>query len=180
MSFSSDQPLLSNQVPISLDIPPPNDPHFQDIISLFTKRVSDIINTKEGALHTLQEIATFQQYFSYVDPTVVPPVPQPFIFRPGYRRTYDLVALFGAAIPTGTTTIALTGSNLIVTNAGFLDPVNGYTAATAAGPIYYFNGIYLDVRFDNTSSSAQNIIIQNNTGSTLTSCIYNFEYLKIP
>ncbi len=63
MSFSSNVPLQSNQLPISLDFPDPTHPDFLDTLSIAFKRISDAMNTKEGALYTLEEIANFNNYF---------------------------------------------------------------------------------------------------------------------
>lgn len=178
MSFSSDQPLTANQISVSLEVPEYSDPQFQEVLSLYLKRMADASNTKEGALHALFEVATFQQYFLYQEsPPAAPYTPNPFNFRNGYRRTYDLVALnAGVPIPVGTTTIVLTGQDLI---DQILYPVNGYTAATIAGPIYVFNGTTLEVRFDNTAPAAQALIIINGTGAALDQAVFNIEYLKV-
>jgi len=82
MSFSSDQPLTSNQLPISLEIPPDQE-GFQEISSLFLKRVANIMNTKQGGLYDTQEVADFQQFFTNT----------PFQFRPGYRQVYNIGAI---------------------------------------------------------------------------------------
>jgi hypothetical protein len=65
MSFSSDAPLVANQVG-DTDFPD----NFEDFSELFDreyKKVTDAVNTKEGALYLLQELATFQQYFNTAD-----------------------------------------------------------------------------------------------------------------
>ncbi len=92
MAFSSDQPLLSNQLSLSIDYPKPEEPDFLGTISLDRKRIVDAINTKEGALYLLQEIANFKQIFT---PN------KPFTNRNSYRFTYDVVQLNGGNIPAG-------------------------------------------------------------------------------
>lgn len=165
MSFSSDIPLLANQLAISIDFPETDDPNFLNELSLAYKRIADVSNTKEGALYLLQELATFQLYFTTGDPTQL---------KNTYRFSYDLVDIFGAPIPVGTTVIPLTGSNII---NGILIPTRGTITATIAGPIYVF-WKDVTVRFDNTVPTAQTIIVTNNTGSVLTQCYFTIEYTK--
>jgi hypothetical protein len=87
MSFSSDQPLLSNQLS-DFDIPE-NFDDFSDVFEREHKRVIDTVNTKEGGLYLLQESATFQQYFNEVDPQ-------------SNRNVYRKVINFGS-LPNATT-----------------------------------------------------------------------------
>ena len=95
MSFSSNQPLVSNQLPISQEFPRV-DPDFDQVLSLHMKRISDTVNTKEGALYLPQELATFQQYFTS----------DPQRTRSVYRKVIDTGALPNAtikAVPHGIT-----------------------------------------------------------------------------
>lgn len=84
MSFSSDRPLLSNQLPLSIDYPDPQSTGFLDTLSLDRKRIADAMNTKEGALYLPIELATFQKYFVSGDPQRT---------RNTYRMTVDFGAL---------------------------------------------------------------------------------------
>ncbi len=81
MAFSSNIPLQSNQVSISLDIPPIDHPEFNSILSLTFKKVIDSLNTKEGAYYLLQELANFNQFFV---------AGNPLRYRNGYRRVFQL------------------------------------------------------------------------------------------
>lgn len=93
MSFSSDKALQSNQLPISIQYPDPDDPNFVDVLSLDRKRISDSMNTKVGGLYQLQELASFKQIFTSADPQKL---------RNGYRFPFDLVSLNGGVpIPPG-------------------------------------------------------------------------------
>ena len=63
---SSDQPLVANQV----DTPDFAD-NFEDFLEQFEReynKLTDAVNSKEGALYLPQELATFQKYFDSVDP----------------------------------------------------------------------------------------------------------------
>jgi len=171
MSFSSDIPLHSNQVSKSIDYPPTDSEDFIDILTLDRKRIVDSLNTKEGAFHLLQELASFQQYFSLNDP---------MNNRSGYRTDFDLVALNGGVpIPIGVTTLTLTATTQPPLINGIVNPVHGYGGATIAGPIYIFlNDPQVYVRFDNTVPAAQAVVITNNSGSPLTQAYWTMEYLK--
>lgn len=168
MSLTSDLPLSSNQLPISLEFPSlKNESSFIQALTNTLQQISDTVNTKEGALYLLQELATFQLYYITSNPQAT---------RPTYRRTYDLVSLNGGSIPTGTTNIALTGSNLI---NGINTPTLLNTTATGAGPKYYGTSSY-DVycSFNNTNPLAQLISVTNNTPGVLTQATLVFEYTK--
>lgn len=177
MSFSSDVPLQSNQLPISIDFPSPEHENFLDTLSLAYKRIVDSVNTKEGALYLLQEQANFERYFQYSDPTTF--TPNPNAFRNGYRSVFDLVALnAGVAIPPGATNINLATAPQPQLINGILIPTHAFGAATIAGPIYVFTGTDFNVRFDNTVPAMQILNITNNTGTNLTQAYWVINYLK--
>lgn len=102
MAFSSDIPLTSNQNSISLEVPKPDDPRFVDITNLVLKRLADSMNTKEGALYTQVEQATFQRWYpTSITAATLAPASQSLNFRPGYR----IVVTFGALAPASVTQI---------------------------------------------------------------------------
>jgi len=176
MAFSSDRALQTNQLPISIDFPK-DDQGFLDVLSDTYKRIANVVNSKEGALHLLEERATFQQYFKYSRPATF--VPDPNNTRNGYRTDFDLVALNNGPLPPGATNLTLTSSTTPPLINGILIPVCAYGAGTIAGPIYvFFNGTDVNVRFDNTNPAAQVIRITNNTGANLTQAYWTIEYLK--
>ena len=96
MSFSSDNSMLANQIPISQEIPDPKSPDFANIMSLFLKRMSDSINTKEGGLYFRQEQATFQRYFSNDTTTGVNSA---FTTRNVYRIVIKITSVAAGAPP---------------------------------------------------------------------------------
>ena len=169
MSFSSDPSLQANQLPISFDVPKDQE-QFRNFLSLHLKRVTDSMNTKEGAFYQLQEQSTFQGYYSTNTNNLL-------TNRNTYRRVYDLVALNAAVpIPVGVTNIVLTGSDLI---NGIFQPTRGYGAAIIAGPIYiFYPGPDGNVRFDNTVPAAQVINITNTSGAAWTTATWVMEYTK--
>ena len=80
MGFSSDQPQVYNQLPISVDLPV-DKTEFKAILTDLYKRIANSVNTKEGGLYTINEVATGQQYITN------PKEPQKT--RNVYRKTID-------------------------------------------------------------------------------------------
>lgn len=160
---SSDQPLVANQLPISVDFP--QDPQeFINTISLLYKRIANSVNTKEGALYLPQELATFQQYFTPNDPQKL---------RNVYRKVIDFGALpntavklvaHGIAFNSEFTTTRIYGSatdpvNLVYVPLPFADP-------TAANSISLFAG-------------GTDVVVQTGANrSNFTRCTVVIEYVK--
>jgi hypothetical protein len=166
MTFSSNIPLDTNQLPISLDVNP-DDKDFENILLLYLRRVANSVNTKESGLFLLQENASFEQWFQNGNPQQN---------RNGYRITADLVALNGGNIPAGSTSLVLSASTQPRSIMGYLYPVQGFGGALdTTGLSYFLNDPDIYVRYN---SSTNTIIIQNNSGNALTWCVWVFEYLK--
>lgn len=92
--FSSNQPLVTNQLPISVDFPRDQD-DFIDTITLLYKRIANAVNTKDGALYLTQELANYQQFFTPNDPQTL---------RNVYRKVINFGVLPNAgakAVPHG-------------------------------------------------------------------------------
>ena len=81
--FSSDQALISNALPISVDFED-SEEELIPTISLLYKRIANSVNGKESALYMPVESSTFQQYFT-------PGNPQKF--KNVYRKVIDFGAL---------------------------------------------------------------------------------------
>lgn len=166
MSSSSDNSLLTNQLPISLDVNP-EDKDFQSLLLLYLRRVANAVNTKESSLYLLQETANFEQWYQ---------ISNPGQNRNAYRITVDLVMLRGGNIPTGSTNIVLTASTQPQNINGYLYPVQGFGGAIdTSGLSYFLNDPNIYVRYNNSTNT---IVIQNNSGNALTWCVWVFEYLK--
>lgn len=157
MSFSSDQPLVSNQLAISIEYPAPDSPEFLDILSLDRKRIADSVNSKEGALYLLQELATFKQFYTTGNPQ---------LNRFVYRTTFDLVELNGGPIAPGPMAPVPHGIS------GLSEAVLIYASCTTTVP-EYFTVVYPDIYLDNT-----NINFTNPTANNITRCSVIAEYLK--
>ena len=166
MSFSSDNALNTNQLPISLDVNP-EEKDFQNILLLYLRRIANAMNTKTSGLFLLQENANFQQWFQTANPQQN---------RSAYRITSDLVALNGGNIPTGATSLTLTSSTQPMIINGYLYPVQGFGGALdTSGLSYFLNDPQVYVRYQGSTNT---IIIQNNSGKALTWCVWVMEYLK--
>lgn len=175
MSFSSDNPILSNQVPISLDINP-DEPEFNSILLLYLRRVANSVNTKEQAFYFLQETGDFQQWFTYLPAPAAPFTANPGETRNNYRTTADLVALNGGNIPPGTTTLTLTTATQPVAINGYLVPTDGYGGALDTTGISYFpSDPNVTITFNGSTNT---FVITNNTGNALTWLVFVLEYLK--
>lgn len=165
MTFSSDPSLNTNQLPISLDVEP-NEPEFQSILLLYLRRIANAVNTKESGLYLLQETANFEQWFGAT----------PQINRNAYRTTFDLVALNGGNIPTGTTSLVLSNTTQPMIISGYLYPVQAFGGGLdTAGISYFVNDPSLYIRYNNSTNT---IIITNNTGNALTWLVWSMNYLK--
>ncbi len=166
MTFSSNNSLNTNQLPISLDIQP-EDKDFDNILLLYLRRVANAVNTKESGLFLLQENASFEQWYQIGNPQQN---------RNGYRITVDFVNLNGGNIPTGTTNLTLTNTTQPMIISGYLYPVQGFGGAKdTTGLSYFLNDPAIYVRYN---SSTNTFVIQNNSGSALTWCVWVMEYLK--
>lgn len=164
---SSDNSLNTNQLPVSLDVNP-DDKEFGNILLLYLRRVANAVNTKESGLFLLQENATFEQWYQTNNPQQN---------RNSYRITADLVFLNGGvAIPIGVTNIVLSSSTQPKNINGYLYPVQGFGGALdSTGISYFLNDPDVYVRYNNSTNT---IIINNNSGNTLTWMVYVLEYLK--
>lgn len=167
MTFSSNQSLNTNQLPISLDVDP-EEPNYQSILQAYLRRVANAVNTKQSGLFLLQETSTFSQYYTIGNPQQN---------RSSYRLTVDLVLLNGGPIPTGTPTIPpLSTTTTPVAPIGYLSPVSSNGGALdSTGKSWFINDPLLSVQY---ISSTNTIIIVNGTGSALTRCVWAMEYLK--
>lgn len=180
MTFSSDQSLNTNQLPISLDVDPDDD-HFGETLVLYLRRIANSVNTKESGLFLLQENASFEQWFQTTDPTSNASIQN----RSGYRLTTDLVALnllinASPTIPNGTTNnLVLPASptpGIPARPIGYLYPVQGFGGALdTMGESYFPSDPNITISYN---SSTFTFTIINNTGNALTQLYWVMEYLK--
>ena len=163
--FGSDLPLISNQLPISFDLPDEID-QWRIEMELMVKRINGVVNTKEGALYIPQEIASFNLYF---DPSSTQK------FRNVYRKTFDMVALNGGPLNPTTTYSFAHGIT------GIVDPTRIFgTATNNVPPISFLPLPYASTtvaRMIEIYATQTNVIII--TGNqTLTQCYITLEYTK--
>lgn len=156
MGFSSDNALVTNQIPMSIDFPQ-DDKEFFPMLTDVYKRLASATNSKEDGLYPLQESATFKQYFI---------VDNPQMTRNVYRKTFDLIKLNGGNIAGGATV------NFPHGITGLLDTAIIYCGCVSTDPRYFsvmYPYIYLD---------AVNIVFVNPLGTAITKANAVCEYLK--
>lgn len=166
--FGSDIPLITNQLPLSFDLPE-DQKEWNQTMQLMVKRINSVMNTKEGALYVPQEVATFQLYFT---------IDNPQKFRNTYRKTFDMVELNGGPIAPGA---ALSFPHDIAT---IVDPTRIFGTATTALP----NLAYLPLPYASAdltkvieiwfNATTVNLINATNANFTLTQCYITFEWTK--
>jgi len=108
MAFSSDQPLLSNQLSISEDFPRDIEkfPETMVNLDLTYKKIANVVNTKVGGLYQPLELATFEQYPLRSTTAPYPYLPNEFVNV--YRKTIDFGALPNAGLKSVAHGIAFT------------------------------------------------------------------------
>ena len=179
MTFSSDNSLNTNQLPISLDVDP-TDPGFDATLLLYLRRIANAVNTKQSGLFLLQENANFEQWFQITSPTAGASTQN----RNAYRLTTDLVALnlfinSSSTIPAGTTTLTLPATptpGIPARPVGYLYPVQGFGGGLDTTGVSYFpSDPNITISY---KSSTFTFTIINNTGNALTQLYWVMEYLK--
>lgn len=163
MSFTSDNPLQTNQLPISVEYP--QDPKLLQVVNTETyKRTANAVNTKTSGLYLPQEIASFQQYFTSGNPMQN---------RDVYRKVVDFGALPNTAAKTVAHGITFdSNSTLTRLYAAATDPVNLlYIPIPYASPTLANN---IELSLDSTNV----IITTGNNRSAFTTCYVVIEWLK--
>lgn len=163
MSSSSDNSLLANQLPISVDFPE-EQKELRESITETYKKTASAVNTKVNGFYLPEETGSFKQYFTPNDSQVN---------RNVYRKTID----FGALPNAGVTSVAHgitfdTSSTLTQLYAAATDPVNLlYIPIPYASPTLANN---IEISLD-----ATNVIITTGSNrSAFTTCYVVIEWLK--
>ena len=163
----------TSYLPPEFDIPKDQE-MFQEFIALRERLTASIVNIKENAQYEKVEVLTGQQYFSTFNEGAIKT-------SYTYRTAFDLVALNGANIPAGTTTLTLTTTSVppLIKFTTALIPVHMFGAATTTGTVFVgINDPNLSVQFNNSTPTAQTIVIVNNLGVALTQLYWVMEYIK--
>lgn len=155
MSFSSNQPLQSNQLPISLDVPKEPD-LLHTFLTNFIRNISNIVNTKEGALYSRQELANFQQWFSST----------PFTFNNGYRTCFEVNP---AAL---TFNHGISGITQVTNYWAIVNTASGFRKVPYASATLVTDQTQMDV------TTTQVIITNGATAPAITGGIIVLEYIK--
>jgi hypothetical protein len=156
MGYSSDQPLVTNQLAISVDFPKDTELLVTEITDTY-KKIANVVNTKVGGLFNPSEVATYKLLASAT------PEQQN---RNVYRKLFDLVDLNAGNIGAGATVAFPHNIN------GLVNTMVIYASCTSTDPIY-FTVVYPDVYLD-----ATNVNFTNPLGVALTQAIVIAEYVK--
>jgi hypothetical protein len=165
----------SSFLPPELDFPENNE-EFREVLSNRQRLLASIVNVKENANYERRELITAQQWFSQVSQGYIKT-------QYGFRLTFDLISLFGGAIPIGTTSIPLptnpaVNTPTVITYTSAIQPTHGFGGATIGTTFYFVNDPEIFVRFINTSTTVQSVEVHNLTASSITQFYWVFEYLK--
>jgi hypothetical protein len=165
MSFTSDNPLQSNQLPISMEFPEVLDSEFKNTLEDNLKRIANVTNSKVGGLYTLQEVAAFRQYFKYdAAPPGGNPVPQQF--RSIYRKVFDMVRLNGGNIAPAAT-------------VNFPHGITGLAAATwIYASCHNTGGQFFSLVFPDVWLTSTNVFLTNSSATPLDQAYVIAEYSK--
>lgn len=169
--FNSQAPYL----PPEQDFPEDSD-LFREILAGRERLTATVLNIKENAQYEKVELITAQQWFSAI-------VSGAIKTAYSFRLTFDLVALNGGVpIPIGVTIFDLVllvnpqPAPINIPNA--IQPLHGFGAANNAANFFFINDPLVFINTNVWSNASQQIIITNNSGATLTQCVWVFEYLK--
>lgn len=93
MSFSSDNPLITNQLPQTINLPEIKQGDlFQERLEELLREISNSVNSKEGGLYSLVETGSSELFYTQGSPQR---------FRNVYRKVLDFIDLNGANIGAG-------------------------------------------------------------------------------
>jgi len=159
MSFSSDQPQITNQLPQTINLP-----SIKERPELFAERVEDLLrqianslNSKSGGLKSLAETGASKQFYKQDNPQK---------FRNVYNKVLNFVDLNGAPIG------ASASVNFAHVIMGLQQSAGIYAHCTdSAGK--RFTVAYPSVYADNT-----NAYFTNPVALTLSQCDIELNYLK--
>ena len=158
MSFSSDDALIKNQLPQTVNLPDMKDEDlFTDSLEGLLKNIADTVNGKEGGLNSLQERGSGAQFYSKDNENQL---------RNVYRKIFDLATLNGGSIG-GSDTIQFTHE---ITN--LCESAGIYAHCTSVDGLF-FTAVFPDIRLTRTS-----VIFTNPHTQALTQCDVVANYLK--
>lgn len=181
MSFSSDQPQLSNQLPLSIDFPE-EQVLFLETLGLTYKRIVDSTNTKIGGIFLIQQLANFERWFLQSDNA--PFTIDPQRTRNGYRNTLNMIALNGGPIASGAT-VTVPHNIPLTIDSSITRIYGGARSAPGANPFFLPIPYPPNPTALNTSIEVfldlTNITLRNGAGQNqLNQCFVVVEYLQQP
>lgn len=162
MSFSSDDALIANQIPQTINLPDMDDKkNFSASIEQLLKSIADTLNSKEAGLHSLQEKCSGAMFYGKQNEEQL---------RDVYRKVFDLVKFNNGSVEgngSGRETVQFSHE---ITN---LCESAGIVAHCTSVDGLFFTVVFPDVRLNRTS-----IIFTNPHTEALTQCDVVANYLK--
>lgn len=156
MSFSSDNPLLINQLPITIEFDKDNE-RLPEQLTQWAKSVANSSNSKTGGLYSPVETGNSEQYI------ISPPDTTSNV----YRKVFDMVDLNGGAIAAGATV------NFAHGITGLRRACLIYANLTSAANEFF------SIMYPNTYLTATDVYLVNPLGGTaLTYAYVVAEYIK--
>jgi len=167
MTSISDPALLINQLPVTQEWP--LDPkQLQEQLTIFYRRISNTVNSKEGGLYSSQEFFSNQQY-SLNDPGT---------FKNVYRKCFDMVALNGGAIAPGATASFAHGITGIVQLVHMYGGAKNSDATPKFIPLPYVSATLVTDQVQVYITSTNVVLVNGATQTALTSATLVVEVLK--
>ena len=158
MSFSSDDALITNQLPQTVNLPNMEDKDlYSDSLEELLKNIADTVNSKSGGLHSLKEIGASEQYYNK-DPEGP--------LRNVYTKTFDLIQLNGGSIDASVTVQYSHEITNLCESAGI------FAHCTSVDGLF-FTAVFPDIRLNNTS-----IVFTNPHTQALSQCDIVAKYIK--
>jgi hypothetical protein len=158
MSFSSDIPIITNQLQQTINLPEIKQGQlFQERLEELLREISNSVNSKEGGLYSLAETGSSELFYTQGNPQQ---------FRNVYRKVLDFIDLNGANIGAGA---AVNFPHNIV---GVFESAGIYAHCTATDG-RRFTVVFPDVWIDGTDA-----FIVNPIAVELTQCDVILNVLK--
>lgn len=174
MSISSNAPLLLNQLPVSVEFTT-NPKELQETLSLLYKQIAAAVNSKEGASYVLFEQGNFDQYFAYLPASTTP---SPNVFRPVYRKVFDMVVMNGGPILAGSTASFAHGIAGITQTTRIYGSATNSDAPVKYLPLPYASATLVTSQIQIYLTPTNVVLVNGSTQTSLTKATIVAEYLK--
>jgi len=158
LTFSSDEALVANQIPQTINLPDIDDKKdFADAVEEILKSIADTVNSKEGGLSSLQEKCSGGMFYGKQNEDQM---------RDVYRKVFDLIKFNNGSVA-GSETIQFSHE---ITN--LCESAGIFVHCTSV------DGLFFTSSFPDVSLNRTSIIFTNPHTEALTQCDVVANYLK--